>query len=55
VIRTDAETLTAVISGALQAEAACASGSLAIEGGPTAVSRAATLITPRTRPERSDP
>jgi DNA-binding HxlR family transcriptional regulator len=47
VIRTDAETLTAVVSGQLQVEAARASGRLAIEGG-TAVSRAATLITPQT-------
>jgi DNA-binding HxlR family transcriptional regulator/putative sterol carrier protein len=55
VIRTDAQTLTAVINGELPAQAARASGKLAIEGSAIAVSRAAALITPGAHPgtERS--
>lgn len=46
VIRTDAPTLTAVVTGQLPVPAARASGKLAIEGSRTAISRAAALLAP---------
>jgi putative sterol carrier protein len=49
VIRTDAQTLTAVITGELPVQAARASGKLAIKGSTRAVSRAAALATPGAR------
>src|SRR5262249_26468654 len=49
VIRTDAETLTAVITGQQPVHAARASGKLAIKGNRTAVSRAAALLAPSAR------
>jgi len=46
VIRTDAQTLTAVVTGQLPVHTARAGGKLAIEGSHTAISRAAALLTP---------
>ncbi|HEY3713377.1 MAG TPA: winged helix-turn-helix transcriptional regulator [Jatrophihabitantaceae bacterium] len=50
VIRADAKTLTAVVTGQLSAQAARAAGGLAIEGPRRAASRAAALLTPGIRP-----
>jgi len=46
VIRTSAQTLTAIVTGQLPVQAALADGALAIDGSTTAASRAAALITP---------
>lgn len=55
VLKTDAQTLTAIVTGRLSAQAALASGKLAIEGSHTAIRRATAIISERADLSLDDP